>query len=62
MILGKKIPLNMPIFGKWEDNRAELTDQTVLEKLWFSLDMCYWITQKEVRLWFYLEMCSWITQ
>ena len=42
--------LNRPIFGKWEDNRAELTPDKVEERLWFSLDMCYWITQKKVRI------------
>jgi hypothetical protein len=50
LFLGRKITLNRPIFGKWEDNRVELTDSTVVEKLWFSLDMCYWITQKQVAV------------
>jgi hypothetical protein len=39
--LGRKITLNRPIFGKVEDNRAELTDSTVVERLWFSFDMFY---------------------
>jgi len=47
---GRKLALNVPIFGKWEDNRAELTGDNVEDRLWFSLDMCYWITQKQVLM------------